>query len=417
MTASHAAEAAPDIPPFIMDTSRPVYLDHAATTPVDPQVIARMQACLGQAGVFANPASVSHAPGRAAAREVEWARQQLAALTRADPRELVWTSGATEAINLAVLGGARFLAGQGRHVVTTAIEHRATLDACRALEAEGFDVSRVDCGDDGCVSPAALAAALRSDTVLVSVMHVNNETGAIQDIHGITEVCQDAGVALHVDAAQSLGKLPIDLSSLPVAMMSFSAHKLYGPKGIGALFLRRRPRARVAPLMFGGGHERGLRPGTLATHQIVGMGEAARIAMQEVDREQAHLAELTERLWRGLESRVGGVSVNGDPARRVPGIINLHVAGIDGEALVAGVPDVAFALGSACTSASTEPSHVLRAMGHDEQHIRASLRFSPGRFTTLTEIDHAVDVLVAEICRLRQLSPLWPQHGQQACSE
>ncbi len=392
-------------------SSQPVYLDHAATTPVDPRVIDRMQACLGRKGVFANPASDSHAPGRAAAREVELARQALAELTGADPRELVWTSGATEAINLAILGGARFHAGRGRHVVTSAIEHRATLDACRALEAEGFEVTRVDCGSDGRVSPQALADALRPDTVLASVMHVNNETGVIQDIESIAGVCSEAGVALHVDAAQSLGKLPIDLGRLPVAMMSFSAHKLYGPKGIGALFLRRRPRARVTPLMYGGGHERGLRPGTLATHQIAGMGEACRIAIQRLEQDQQHLSGLADRLWQGLR-RPGGVSFNGDPDRRIPGILNLHVAGIDGESLVAGAPGVAFALGSACTSASPEPSHVLRAMGHDEQHIRASLRLSPGRFTTAAEIDVAVAELLAEIARLRELSPLWHSGGE-----
>ena len=398
-------------------SSQPVYLDNAATTPTDPRVIERMLACLGGDGVFANPASTSHAPGRAAAREIEVARQALAELIGADPRELVWTSGATEAINLAILGGARFHAGRGRHLVTTAIEHRASLDACRVLEAEGFEVTRLGCDVDGRVSPRALAAALRPDTVLASVMHVNNETGVIHDVEAMATVCQQAGVPLHVDAAQSLGKLPIDLSRLPVAMMSFSAHKLYGPKGVGALFLRRQPRARVTPLMSGGGHERGLRPGTLATHQIAGMGEACCIAMEQGDSEQQRLAGLTNRLWQGLQTRVGAVTVNGDRATRVGGIINLHVAGIDGEALVAGVPGVAFALGSACTSASSEPSHVLRAMGHDEPHIRASLRFSPGRFTTETEIDGALDQLVTEITRLRALSPRWQtmdgaQHGE-----
>ena len=398
-------------------SSQPVYLDNAATTPVDPRVIERMLGCLGRDGVFANAASISHAPGRAAAREVEAARQALAGLIGADSRELVWTSGATEAINLAILGGARFHAGRGRHLVTTAIEHRASLDACRALEAEGFEVTRVGCDADGRVSPRALAAALRPDTVLASVMHVNNETGVIQDVEEMADVCRQAGVPLHVDAAQSLGKLPIDLSRLPVAMMSFSAHKLYGPKGVGALFLRRQPRARVTPLMSGGGHERGLRPGTLATHQIVGMGEACRIAMEKGGPEQQALAGLTNRLWQGLQTRAGAVTVNGDTAARVGGIVNLHVAGIDGEALVAGVPGVAFALGSACTSATPEPSHVLRAMGHDEPHIRASLRFSPGRFTSEAEIDRVLDQLVTEITRLRELSPLWQAMGGVQHSE
>lgn len=399
----------PAIRILVIMSSPPVYLDYAATTPVDPRVIERMRACLGTDGVFANPASTSHAPGRAAAAEVERAREELAALAGAEPRELVWTSGATEAINLAILGGARFHSRRGRHVVTTAIEHRAALDACRALEAEGFEVTRLGCGPDGRVVPEALAEALRPDTVLASVMHVNNETGMIQDIEKMAASCRDAGVPLHVDAAQSLGRLPVDLARLPVAMMSFSAHKLYGPKGVGALFLRRRPRARVAPLMFGGGHERGLRPGTLATHQIAGMGEACRIAREQGPAEQGRIAELAQYLCQSLVQRAGAVTIHGDPAHRVAGIINLHVAGIDGEALVAGTPGVAFALGSACTSASPEPSHVLRAMGHDEHHIRGSLRLSPGRFTTTVEIDQAVTELADEINRLRGLSPLWPQ--------
>ncbi len=389
----------------------PIYLDYASTTPLDPRVREVMLAHLGHHGGFANPSATTHAPGRHAASVIETAREHLAALIAADPRELTWTSGATEAINMAVAGAARFYADTGRHIVTTTQEHTATLDVCRALEREGFRVTRVAPDAAGHIQPQDIAAAVADDTVLVSVLHVNNETGVIQDIAGIGAVCREAGVRLHVDAAQSLGKLPLDTGALPVDYVSFSAHKLCGPKGVGALYVRREPRARIRPLMHGGGHERGLRPGTLATHQIAGMGEACRIAAQERDTEQARIAALRDRLWEGLRS-CGGVQLNGDTPQRVAGILNVAIDGIAVEALVAGTPELAFSLGSACTSATSEPSHVLRTMGLDDARVRASIRLSPGRFTSEADIEQAVACLRSEIRRLREISPLWPPAGQ-----
>jgi cysteine desulfurase len=385
----------------------PIYLDYAATTPVDPRVAALLGRYLTLAGIFGNPASTTHIFGRQAAQAVETARVQVAALINADPGDIIWTSGATEANNLALLGVMRAYSRKGRHLLTAKTEHKAVLDVCHWLERDGYKVTYLDPDPDGRIPLERVAAALRPDTVLASLMHVNNETGVIQDLAAIGGLTRERGVLLHVDAAQSAGKLPIDLHTLPVDLLSLSAHKLYGPKGIGALYVRQRPvRVRLEPLLYGGGQERGLRAGTLPTHQIAAMGEAFRIAREEMDVEQTWIRELRNRLWRALVA-LGQVALNGHAEQRVPGILNVSFGGITAEALLADTPEIAVSTGSACTSASNEPSHVLRAMGCDAIRARGAVRFSLGRFTTVEEIDHAAQAISTAVQRLRELSPLW----------
>ncbi len=385
----------------------PIYLDYAATTPVDSRVASLLGQHLGQTGIFGNPSSTTHPFGQAAARAVTTARAQVAALIAADPREIVWTSGATEANNLALQGVLRAYAHSGRHLITATTEHKAVLDVCRWLEREGGTVSYLHPDPDGLISPERVAAALRPDTVLVSVMHVNNETGVVQDIAAIGAITRQRGVLLHVDAAQSAGKLPLDLRIFPVDLLSLSAHKLYGPKGIGALYVRQRPhRVRLEPLLHGGGQERGLRAGTLPTHQIVAMGEACRIAGEEMAVEQPRIRILRNRLWYALTA-LGDVQLNGHPDHNIAGILNVSFAGIAAEALLAAIPEIAVSIGSACTSANNEPSHVLRAMGYDPFRARSAVRFSLGRFTTTEEIEYTIKQVGAAVERLRKLSPLW----------
>ena len=386
----------------------PVYMDHAATTPTDPAVVAVMTRYLGPDGAFGNPASRFHAFGRDAEEAVERARVHVAALLDADPREIVWTSGATESVNLAVKGAAAARAGRGAHVVTSAVEHKAVLDSCLHLERNGFDVTRIAPGADGLVTPAQVESALRPGTVLVSLMHVNNEIGAVTDVETIGRLLRGRGVPFHVDAAQSAARLPLDVRRLGADFVSLSAHKMYGPKGVGALYVRRRPRARLEPQMHGGGHERGLRSGTLPTHQIAGMGEAARLAAGRRGRDAAHARNLGRRFLDRLRS-VEGLFVNGDRARCVPGIVNLGFAGVESESLMVALPDLAFSTGSACTSARVEPSHVLRALGLDDDAAHGSVRFSFGRFTTVQEIDYAAERIRAAVAELRALSSAaWP---------
>ncbi|HWP94510.1 MAG TPA: IscS subfamily cysteine desulfurase [Gammaproteobacteria bacterium] len=386
------------------EARRAVYLDYAATAPVDPRVVEVMLRHLGPDTTFANPAS-KHAPGRAARAAVERAREEVAALVNCTPREIIWTSGATESDNLAIKGAARFHAERGRHVVTSKIEHKAVLDSCKRLEREGFEVTYIKPGVDGIVSAESVRAALRPDTVLVSIMHVNNELGTINDIAAIGAVVRHHGALFHVDAAQSAGKIPIDLATLEVDLMSFSAHKLYGPKGIGALYVRERPRALIEPLLHGGGHERGLRSGTLATHQVAGMGEAFRLARLEMAEESERLTRWRQALWRELEA-IGGIELNGDPTRRVAGILNFSVRGVQGESLLAALDDLAVSAGSACNAAAPDPSYVLRALGRDDQLAAASLRLSLGRFTTEADVAYAARRIAEEVRRLRALSPL-----------
>ncbi len=385
----------------------PIYLDYSATTPIDPRVVDRMLPYLREH--FGNPASRSHAFGWEAERAVEAARGQVAELVNADPREIIWTSGATESINLALKGAAHFYRDKGRHLVTVKTEHKATLDSMRELEREGFEVTYLDVGSDGLIDLDAFAASLRADTILASVMFVNNEIGVIQDIEAIGRICRERGVMLHVDAAQATGKLAIDLGALPVDLMSFSAHKTYGPKGIGALYVRRKPRARLEAQMHGGGHERGLRSGTLATHQIVGMGEAFRIAGEEMGAEIERMRVLRDRLWTGLQG-IEEVYLNGDAERRVAHNLNVSFNFVEGESLIMAVKDLAVSSGSACTSASLEPSYVLRALGRSDELAHSSIRFTVGRFTTIEEIDYAVRLVADKVAKLRAMSPLWEMH-------
>ena len=377
----------------------PIYLDYAATTPVDPRVAVAMVPYLVEH--FGNAASTSHAYGHVAEEAVEAARAQVAGLVGCDAGELVFTSGATESINLAVKGAAHRHAPRGRHLVTIATEHKATLDSVRELEREGFSATCLPVGIDGLVDVAQLRAALRPDTTLVSVMHVNNEIGVVQDIAAIGALCRERGILFHVDAAQATGKVPIDLRTLPVDLMSFSAHKTYGPKGIGALYVRRKPRVEIEAQMHGGGHERGLRAGTLPTHQIVGMGEAYRLARLEMDADNRRIRALRDRLWAGLAD-LGDVHVNGDLARRIPHNLNVSFGGVDGESLRLALTDVAVSPGSACTSASLAPSHVLRALGRSDPLAHASIRFSVGRFTTPAEIDRAIAHVREQVAALRR---------------
>ena len=385
----------------------PIYMDYSATTPVDPRVASMMIPYLTEK--FGNPASSSHAFGWEAEAAVELAREQVAALVNCDPKEIVWTSGATESNNLAIKGAAHFYQGKGKHIITMRIEHKAVIDTVRELEREGFSATYLDPEPNGLLDLDKFKAALRPDTVLVSVMLVNNEIGVIQDIAAIGEICRDKGILFHVDAAQATGKVAIDLQQLKVDMMSFSAHKTYGPKGIGALYVRRKPRVRLEAQMHGGGHERGMRSGTLPTHQIVGMGEAFRIAQEEMAQENERIRMLRDRLLSGLMA-IEEVHINGDMEQRVPHNLNLSFSFVEGESLMMAVKDVAVSSGSACTSASLEPSYVLRALGRSDELAHSSIRFSIGRFTTVEEVDYAIELLKNKIGKLRELSPLWEMY-------
>src|SRR5260221_8828433 len=386
---------------------RPIYLDYSATTPVDPCVAAKMIPYLTEH--FGNPASRSHAFGWESEKAVEEAREEVARLVNCDPRELVWTSGATEAINLAVKGAAHFYKDKGKHLVTVKTEHKATLDTMRELEREGFEVTYLDVLPNGLLDLDAFKAALRPDTIIVSVMYVNNEIGVIQDIPALGEICRSRGIIFHVDSAQATGKIPIDLGALKVDLMSFSAHKTYGPKGVGALFVRRKPRVRLEAQMHGGGHERGFRSGTLATHQIVGMGEAFRIARTEMAAEGEGIRMLRDRLLAGIRD-MEEVYVNGDLEHRVPHNLNVSFNFVEGESLIMGIKELAVSSGSACTSASLEPSYVLRALGRNDELAHSSIRFTLGRFTTEKDIDFAVKLLRERIGKLREMSPLWEMY-------
>ena len=389
----------------------PIYLDYAATTPCDPRVVAKMMECMTLDGNFGNPASRSHIFGWKAEEAVEIARRQVADLIGADPREIVWTSGATESDNLALKGAAHFYQSRGRHIVTSRIEHKAVLDTCRQLEREGFEVTYLDPTPQGLIEPAMIEAALRDDTILVSVMHVNNEIGTINDVGAIGALCRSRGIIFHVDGAQSVGKIPVDVEALQIDLLSISAHKMYGPKGIGALYVRRKPRVRLEAQMHGGGHERGFRSGTLPTHQLVGFGEAARIAMAEMDEENRRLRALRDRLWAGI-SGMEQVFLNGDAERRLPGNLNVSFAFVEGESLIMAVKDIAVSSGSACTSASLEPSYVLRALGLNDELAHSSLRLTLGRFSTEEEVDYAAALICKAVGKLREMSPLWDMYKE-----
>ena len=386
---------------------QPIYLDYSATTPVDPRVAAKMIPYLTEN--FGNAASRSHSYGWASEEAVETAREEVAKLVNCDAKEIVWTSGATESINLALKGAANFYQTKGRHIVTIKTEHKATLDAVRELERQGFEATYLDVKTDGLIDMAAFKAALRADTILVSVMMVNNEIGVIQPIAEIGEICRERGIIFHVDSAQATGKVPIDLQTLKVDLMSFSAHKTYGPKGMGALYVRRKPRVRLEAQMHGGGHERGFRSGTLATHQIVGMGEAFRIARLEMATENERIRMLRDRLLAGIKD-MEEVYVNGDMENRVPHNLNVSFNFVEGESLIMGIKELAVSSGSACTSASLEPSYVLRALGRNDELAHSSIRFTMGRFTTEADIDFAIKLLNERIQKLRDMSPLWEMH-------
>ena len=387
----------------------PIYMDYSATTPVDPRVVDKMIPYLREQ--FGNPASRSHSYGWDAERAVEQAREDVAALVHCDSREIVWTSGATESNNLALKGAANFYQSKGKHIITVKTEHKAVLDTCRELERVGFEVTYLDVLENGLLDLEVLKAAIRPDTTLVSVMMVNNETGVIQDIAAIGEICRAKGIIFHVDAAQATGKVEIDLGTLKVDLMSFSAHKTYGPKGIGALYVRRKPRVRIEAQIHGGGHERGMRSGTLATHQIVGMGEAFRLAREEMAGENERVRVLRDRLLAGL-SQMEEVYVNGDMEHRVPHNLNLSFNYVEGESLIMAVKDVAVSSGSACTSASLEPSYVLRALGRNDELAHSSIRFTVGRFTTEQDVDYVINLLKSKIDKLRDLSPLWEMYKE-----
>ena len=392
-----------------------IYMDYAATTPVDERVAAIMCECMTRDGCFANPASSSHEPGRQARGRVELARVEVAALIGAKPTEIVWTSGATESDNLAIKGIAHNHRDLGRHIITSRTEHKAVLDTCHQLEQEGFEVTYLVPGGGGRIQPGQVAAALRDDTILVSIMHVNNEVGVVSDIAAIGAVCKDREVMFHVDAAQSTGKLPIDVDAMNVDLMSMSGHKVYGPKGIGALYVRGGRKARLEPLIHGGGHEWGMRSGTLATHQIAGMGEAFRLAKEELGDGIEHLIGLRDKLWNGISS-LGGVLLNGDPDHRAPGILNVSFEGVEGESLLFALREIALSSGSACTSASREASYVLRALGRSDQTAQSSIRFSVGRFTTDQEVERCIEIVVEQVQRLRGLGPAGQNTDAQEAS-
>jgi cysteine desulfurase len=388
---------------------KPIYLDYSATTPVDKRVAEKMMHYLTMDGEFGNPASRSHVYGWASEAAVDLARKQVADLINADPREIVWTSGATESDNLAIKGAAHFYSKKGKHIITCKTEHKAVLDTCRQLEREGFEVTYLDPEENGLIDLGKLEAAIRPDTTLISIMHVNNEIGVIQDIAAIAKIAHEHKVIFHTDAAQSAGKIPIDVKAMDIDMLSLSAHKIYGPKGVGALFVRRKPRIRIEAQMHGGGHERGMRSGTLAVHQIVGMGEAFQIAKDEMAEETARILKLRTRLLDGFKD-MEEVYVNGDLQHRIAGNINISFNFVEGESLIMALKDLAVSSGSACTSASLEPSYVLRALGRNDELAHSSIRFSIGRFTTEQDIDRAIQLVRDNIDRLRELSPLWDMY-------
>lgn len=394
-----------------MSKEHPIYLDYSATTPIDERVVAEMIKYMGPDATFGNPASRSHSYGWSAEEAVENARRNVADLLGADPREIIFTSGATESDNLAIKGAAHFYSKRGKHIVTCKTEHKAVLDSCRQLEREGYEVTYLDPMENGLIDLKVLEDALRDDTILVSIMHVNNEIGVIQDIEAIGKLCRERKILFHVDAAQSAGKVPINLSELPVDLMSVSAHKIYGPKGVGALYVQRKPRVRLEAQMHGGGHERGMRSGTLATHQIVGMGEAFRIAKEEMASENERLLTLRTRLLDGFKD-MEEVYVNGDLDQRVAGNINISFNYVEGESLLMALSDLAISSGSACTSASLEPSYVLRALGRSDELAHSSIRFSIGRYTTAEDIDYTIDHVRTAVEKLRELSPLWDMYKE-----
>ena len=384
----------------------PIYLDYASTTPADPRVVTKMQECLSLEGNYGNPASRSHEFGWKAEKAVEEARANVASLVNCDHREIIWTSGATESDNLAIKGAARFYRKKGNHIITSKIEHKAVLDSCRQLEREGFEVTYLDPDSSGIITSEELIKNIKDETILVSLMHVNNEIGVINDIAELGEITREKGIVFHVDAAQSTGKVPIDLASLKIDLMSFSAHKTYGPKGVGALFVRRKPRVRLEAMIHGGGHERGMRSGTLPTHQIVGMGEAFRLANEEMDSDNLRVKSLRDKFWEGLKD-IEEVYLNGHIDDRVAGFLNVSFNHVEGESLIMALKDVAVSSGSACTSASLEPSYVLRALGLKDELAHSSIRFAIGRFTTEEEIDYTINLVKESVMQLRELSPLW----------
>ena len=387
----------------------PIYMDYASTTPADPRVAQKISDHLTLDGNFGNPASRSHKFGWKAEEAVEEARSHVANLVNCDPREIVWTSGATEADNLAIKGIANFYQNNGKHIITSKIEHKAVLDPCRQLERDGFEVTYLEPNDGGLITPEAVLNAIREDTILISIMHINNELGTINDLLGIGKIAREKSVFFHVDAAQSAGKVVIDLSKLPVDLMSFSAHKIYGPKGIGALFVRRKPRVRVEAQIHGGGHEIGMRSGTLPTHQIAGMGEAFKLAKEEMDLDKERIQSLHDRFYESV-SKIKEIYVNGDYKNKVSNILNISFAYVEGESLIMALKDIAVSSGSACTSASLEPSYVLRALGRKDELASSSIRFSFGRFTTEEEVDYALALINHAVDRLRELSPLWEMY-------
>jgi len=387
----------------------PIYLDYASTTPVDPRVVTKMQECLSLEGNYGNPASRSHEFGWKAEEAVEGARANVASLVNCDHREIVWTSGATESDNLAIKGAARFYRKKGNHIITSKLEHKAVLDSCRQLEREGFEVTYLDPDATGIIKPEELVKNIKDETILVSLMHVNNEIGVINDIAALGEITRENGIVFHVDAAQSTGKVPIDLANLKVDLMSFSAHKTYGPKGVGALFVRRKPRVRLEAMIHGGGHERGMRSGTLPTHQIVGMGEAFKLAEKEMSADNERVSALRENFWQGLKD-IEEVHLNGHEEKRAAGFLNVSFNFIEGESLIMALKDIAVSSGSACTSASLEPSYVLRALGLKDELAHSSIRFALGRFTTEQEVDYTINLVKDSVTKLRELSPLWDMY-------
>lgn len=391
--------------------NKPIYFDYASTTPVDPRVADKMVQCLTPDGEFGNPASRSHPYGWDSEKLVEQARQNIADLINCTPKEIIWTSGATESDNLAIKGAAEFYQRKGQHIITSRIEHKAVLDSCRELERQGFEVTYLDPNEDGLIEPESLEKAMREDTILVSLMHINNEIGTINDIVRLGEIAKQNKAVFHVDAAQSLGKINIDLANSPIDLMSFSGHKIYGPKGVGALYTRRKPRVRLAAQIHGGGHERGLRSGTLPTHQVVGMGEACRIAHEQMNSEYERIKSLRDRLWNGL-SDIEEVHINGHLDHTYPGIFNISFNFVEGESLIMALNKLAVSSGSACTSASLEPSYVLRALGRSDELAHSSIRFSIGRFTEEKDIDRAIEEVKNSIQRLRYMSPLWEMYQQ-----
>ncbi|MDC0072584.1 IscS subfamily cysteine desulfurase [Gammaproteobacteria bacterium] len=387
----------------------PIYFDYASTTPADPRVVKKMQECLSLDGNFGNPASRSHSFGWKAEEATEEARSNVASLVNCDPREIVWTSGATESDNLAIKGSARFNKSKGNHIITSKVEHKAVLDSCRQLEREGFEISYLDPNSNGIITPEMVLNSITDQTILVSLMHINNEIGVINDIESIGKITRERGIIFHVDAAQSTGKLPIDLSKLEIDLMSFSAHKTYGPKGIGAMYARRKPRVRLEAQIHGGGHERGMRSGTLATHQIVGMGEAFRIAKEDMLEDNIRIKSLRDKFWEGLKD-MEEVYLNGDPEQRAAGFLNVSFNYVEGESLIMALKDIAVSSGSACTSASLEPSYVLRAIGLKDELAHSSIRFAIGRFTTEEEIAYTIGLVRNAVEKLRELSPLWDMY-------